>query len=407
MKGLLGLVLMILGMICLSSPAGAQGIKIPKIFKPKVESTPAPDATSPPTAAPERSNQSTSAGGSTAPRSGGPYVVKPVPPAEPQLLMDTMEVGIEHWDYYWKVPNDNHNTSWVPRLNAKVFYGGSTKLRLKAEYTMPDGTPWFTDALEFRGDFDARSGVSSVNSPSDSDRDKKAIVTGGVFGLRITNIRDNSVLFNGKFTVVRYKPKYSDARYKNEVDYYTDYDWKLPMAIADLDWEEDHATPTIRMWFKGDLKTDSFEAQLYKDGKMIATTDDGGNVNTGERYYADKRGDDQSLFWHEFTFSWPNRVEFIRTEELRNFTSYQNAKFINQMPGDYVVKVSYNGEPVRETHFTIGNNGDYLDTGIAKKSGISTNKIFLPVKVMGTVDKWNPINAKTMGFYGVPVVGIQ
>ena len=44
-------------------------------------------------------------------------------------------------------------------------------------------------------------------------------------------------MFQGKFKVGRYKPKYSDARYKNEVDYYVDYDWKLPVAIADLDWE--------------------------------------------------------------------------------------------------------------------------------------------------------------------------
>ena len=69
------------------------------------------------------------------------------------------------------------------------------------------------------------------------------------------------------------------------------------------------------MWFKGDLKTDGFEAQLFKDGKQIATTDNGGGVGTGERYYADKRGDDDSLFWREFTFAWPSRAEFIVTED--------------------------------------------------------------------------------------------
>ncbi len=71
--------------------------------------------------------------------------------------------------------------------------------------------------------------------------------------------------------------------------------------------------------------------------------------------------------------------------------------FINQMPGDYVVKVYYNGEQVRETKFSIGNNGTYADNGIAKQSNLTTNKIILPVKVMGTVDKWNPVNAKAMG----------
>jgi len=71
--------------------------------------------------------------------------------------------------------------------------------------------------------------------------------------------------------------------------------------------------------------------------------------------------------------------------------------FINQMPGDYVVKVYYNGEQVRETKFSIGNNGTDADNGIGKHSDLTTNKIILPVKVMGTVDKWNPVNAKAMG----------
>ena len=76
--------------------------------------------------------------GST-PRAGGPYAVKPEPPANPQFLPETQEIQIEHWDYYWKTPTDNHNTSWVPRINFDVFYVGSTKLRFKADYLMPDG----------------------------------------------------------------------------------------------------------------------------------------------------------------------------------------------------------------------------------------------------------------------------
>jgi len=31
--------------------------------------------------------------------------------------------------------------------------------------------------------------------------------------------------------------------------------------------------------------------------------------------------------------------------------------------------------------------------------------VILPVKVMGTVDKWNAAAAKTDGFYGNPLIG--
>lgn len=405
------LVILVLFMsVFFAQSASAQLIKIPKIPKPKPQPTPTETAQPAPStdsesAQPQPTNQPKSTG--PAPRAGGPYAVQPEAPMNPQFLPDTLEVQVEHWDYHWKIPNDNHNTSWAPRIRFFVFYGGSTKLRFKADYSMPDGSPWFSEALEYRGGYDERSGLSLVASPSDSSRDKNAIVAGGLFGIKITNIRDNSTVFQGKFKVNRYKPQYSDARYKNEVDYYVDYDWKLPIGLADLNYNRDNATPIIRMWFKGDIANDNLEARLFHNGQQIATTDDGGGgVDHGEDSYADKRGDDKSLFWREFKFSWPSRIEFIMTEDLRNYTAYSNAKFINQMPGEYVVKVYYNGEQVRETKFSIGNNGNYADNGIAKQNNLTTNKIILPVKVMGTLDKWNAVNAKAQGFYGNPVNGL-
>lgn len=403
--------MLVLTMFLVAQTASAQLIKIPKIPKPKPQPTPTESAptTEAEPAEPQAETRTTSS--AAMPKAGGPYLVKPEPPmTTPQFLPDTLEVQVEHWDYYWKIPNDNHNTSWVPRINFDVVYGGSTKLRLKADYFMPDGSLWFSEPLEYRGNFGGGSAIARVQSESDSNRDKKAIVTGGLFGLKITNIRDNSTVFQGKFKVVRYKPTISDARYKNEVDYYVDYDWKLPIGLADLDWQvetnADYATPTIRMWFKGDLKADNLEARLFHNGQQIATTDDGGSVNSAARYYADKRGNDESLFWNEFKFSWPQRVEFIVTEDFRNFAAYKDTLILNQKPGEYVVKVYYNGEQVRETKFSIGNNGTYADNGIAAKSNLTTNKVILPVKVMGTLDKWNPVNAKAMGFFGNPVVGL-
>jgi hypothetical protein len=401
-------ILMLVMAVFVAQTASAQ-FKIPKIPKPKPQPTPTETTQPAPTAEPESEQpqpapRSTSTG--AAPRSGGPYAVQPEAPMNPQFLPDTLEIQVEHWDYYWKIPNDNHNTSWAPRLKFDVVYGGSTKLRFKADYFMPDGSLWFSEPLDQRGIVDDHTHTIGIYSQDDSSRDKKTIVVGGVFPFKITNIRDNSTVFQGKFKVNRYKPQYSDARYKNEVDYYVDYDWKLPIGLADVYYSRDNATPIIRMWFKGDIPNDNLEARLFHNGQQIATTDEGGGVDHGEDYYADKRGDDKSLFWREFKFSWPSRIEFIMTEDLRNYTAYNNAKFINQMPGEYVVKVYYNGEQVRETRFSIGNNGTYADNGIAKQNNLTTNKIILPVKVMGTLDKWNAVNAKAQGFYGNPVNGL-
>jgi hypothetical protein len=385
-------------------------IKIPKIPKPKPQPTPTETAQPAPTtdsesAQPQPETRTTSS--ATAPRGGGPYAVQPEPPNAPQFLPETLQVDLELWDYYWKIPNDNHNTSWAPRIKFDVVYGGSTKLRYKADYFMPDGSLWFSEPLEQRGIVDDRTHTMGIYSQQDSSSDKRAIIVGGLFGFKITNIRDNSPVFQGKFKIVRYKPQYSDARYRNEVDYYVDYDWKLPIGFADVYYERDYAVPTIRMWFKGDLNNENFEARLFRNGQQIATTDEEkGGVDHGDDFYAKRRGDDKSLFWREFKFSWPNKILFIMTEDQRNYTAYKNSLYINQMPGEYVVKVYYNGEQVRETKFSIGNNGTFADNGIAKQNNLTTNKIILPVKVMGTLDKWNPVNAKAMGLYGNPVAGV-
>ena len=384
-----------------------------KIPKPKPQAT--PDAQPTPDAQTSQPVPSSDTPGSQPPgrsggsqvASGGPYAVQPEPPAAPQFLPETLQVDLELWDYYWKIPNDNHNTSWAPRIKFDVVYGGSTKLRYKADYFMPDGSPWFSEPLEQRGIVDDRTHTIGIYSQQDSNSDKRAIVVGGLFGFKITNIRDNSTVFQGKFKIMRYKPQYSDARYRNEVDYYVDYDWKLPIGFADIYYERDYAVPTIRMWFKGDLNNENLEARLFHNGQQIASTDDEkGGVDHGDDFYAKKRGDDKSLFWREFKFSWPNKILFIMTEEQRNYTAYKNSLYINQMPGEYIVKVYYNGEQVRETKFSIGSNGTFADNGIAKQNNLTTNKIILPVKVMGTLDKWNPVNGKAMGLYGSPVAGL-
>lgn len=160
MRRLFAVPFMLGALLCFASEAAAQIIRIPKI--PKVTTT-AP-ATDPAPASSDTRPSTTAAAVST--RGGGPYTTRPVPPETPMLMAETLEVDIERWDYHWKVPNDNHNTSWMPRLRFNVFYGGTAKLRLKAEYTMPDGTLWFSEALEHRGTTDSTSGASMIASDS-------------------------------------------------------------------------------------------------------------------------------------------------------------------------------------------------------------------------------------------------
>jgi hypothetical protein len=293
-------------------------------------------------------------------------------------------------------------------MQFNVIYGGSTRLRYKTDYFMPDGSQWYSESLEQRGEPDSITSAMLVVSEDVSDKDKgKAVVTPGTFGFKITNMRSNEVVFQGKFKVVKYKPENTDARYKNLVDFYVNQDWNLPVGYADLEWSEKvTATPQIRMWFKGGIQSGDLEARLFHDGQQLATTDDGGNVSHVEGRFPKHAGNDPMLKWDLYEFSWPRKILFIANPEARNYTSNANKLYINQMPGEYTVKVFYKGEQVRETKFSIV-DGNFADNGIAKQNKLTTNKIILPVKVMGNVDKWNTATWKADTFYGNPLAGFS
>ncbi len=234
----------------------------------------------------------------------------------------------------------------------------------------------------------------------------KALATAGTFGVKITNLRDNGVVFQGKFKVVKYKPTGNEGD-KYFFDFYVDQDWNLPVGYAALDWsEQEVARPYVRMWFKGRLKPEDLEARLYYNGQQIATTDDGGSVAHLESRYPKRVGNDASLQWDLYETNWSKKLLFITDEHARQITEYNDTRWINSSPGDYTVKVFYKGEQVRETKFTVA-DGDLLDNGIAKQNHISTDKEVIPVKVMGNVEKWNALAWKTDAFYGNPLTGFE
>ena len=123
----------------------AQFPKIPKL--PKVSSKPADPVQQPAATTETRSTEAKPVSTSSR-RSGGPYAVKPAAPETPLFLAETLEVGIEHWDYYWKIPNDNHNTSWaVPGSISMSFTAGPQNSGLRPSILCPtersgSAKPW-------------------------------------------------------------------------------------------------------------------------------------------------------------------------------------------------------------------------------------------------------------------------
>ena len=329
---------------------------------------------------------------------------RPVPPSRPVFLRDTIEVQLETKETYWKAPNQNYYTSWVPRAFFYLFYNGSAKLRYTAEWFNPDGSPWFTEALNYTHN---GKEIATIRSDySDELMNTKAVVTTGTYGLKIINGKTGEVAFQGKFKVKKLLPFPGEAQYRNRSEFFVDDDWNLPIGYvgftADAGWT--NPPPVIFMWFKGRLEQKDFEARLILNGQEVASTDDHGIVNIYEyrgencQKFADTcRLQLFGFYWQKFIVENTNWVRDRKPDSI----------FTRDKPGQYTVKVFHKGVQVRETQFSIDTVGKIVRNGFSEQMPLLDHKIVVPVKVMGSLDKWNSTTWKTDAFYGNPLVGFS
>jgi len=385
-------------------------IQIPKIPKPEITTSgntkpklEQPTSGEPKAATPQSSTVQTTGGfRHDRPIVEGTTYTRPEPTNKPVFLRDTIEVQLETRETYWKFPNQNYYTSWVPRANLHLFYDGSVKLRYTAEWFTPDGSPWFTESLNYDYTGDKTAGLRS--DYSDELLSTKAVVTTGTYGLKITNSKTNEVAFQGKFKVNKLPAFPGEAQYKNRVQFFVDNDWNLPIGYVgfsyDIGWA--NPTPVVFMWFKGRLEAKDFEARLFHNGEEIASTDGDGIVNVyqyrGEnclKFVDTCQLQQYGFYWEKFIVE---NTDWVRSRK-------PNAMFTKDKPGDYTVKVFHKGIQVREAKFIIDADGKIARNAFSEQMPLTNHKIVVPVKVMGNLDKWNPTTWKTDAFSGNPLSG--
>lgn len=374
--------------------------KIPKVEKPNVEP-------SKPESAPESRAESRPAETSGAASSNSEPLLRRIPPTGvPRFMIDTVEIKIKSDSRYWKAPNQDHYTSWVPQVSFNVFFDNSTKVRYNAEWYNADGSLWYTEPLDV-GVYSADATVK-ISSPYSGELfQSKATVATGAYGVKVVNTKTNETIFQGKFKVNKIPLDPGDARRKNQMLFYVDNDWTLPTGYVGFSYNDTHydfdPRPIVSMWFKGDLEAKDFEARLYHNGQEVATTDDGGVINNHRTF-----GDDCFMkvdlckyrLWY---FYWTNFIVENGTKSVRE--KYSKATYTRDKPGEYTVKIFHRGTQVREAKFNIDGKGWVAPNSFSNQIFLTSYRVAVPVKVLGTIDKWNPSGAKTDQFYGNPLTG--
>jgi hypothetical protein len=331
----------------------------------------------------------------------GTTYTRPAPTSTPVFLRDTIEVQLQTKETYWKFPNQNYYTSWIPRASFQVFYDGSAKLRYMAEWLNPDGSPWFTESLNHNQGSDTAQIRSEY---SDQLMNTRASVATGTFGLKITNSKTNEAVFQGKFKVQKLLAFPGQAQHRNRAEFFVDNDWNLPIGYvgfaADAGWS--NPPPVVFMWFKGRLEAKDFEARLFHNGQEVASTDDNGIVNIYQY-----RGENCMKFadtcrLQQFGFYWK---KFIVENSSWVRRQKPDSIFTRDKPGEYTVKVFHKGIQVRQAHFAIDAAGKLARNAFSDQMPLNDHKIVVPVKVTGSLDKWNAATWKADAFYGNPLAG--
>ncbi len=324
------------------------------------------------------------------------YLSDPEDPKTPQILLETLEIKAHNQAKYYKTPANNDNPSWFPQVSFDVLYDhNQPNLRFTADWTNPDGSLWFSEPLEisWSGDF------PHLRSPYEGkDLEPKAIIAAGTYSLKITDSKTSQTIFQGKFKVVKI-PLAPPTDHK--LLFYVENDWNLPIGYIGFmkNWTDYnvHTRPSAFFWFKNFPDQNQFEAELFLDNQRVATTDKGGTIRKvaerGEDCFAARAVCAQTLW----SFEWENFVVDNAPSARRN---NPNGYFTNDHAGEYTVKVFYKGDQVREAKFTVDGKGMIARNAFSDQIFLNDHRVIVPVKVMGTLDKWNQTSWKTDAFYG-------
>ncbi len=330
----------------------------------------------------------------------------PMPQGGPTLLKYSVQITANRLLHYWKQPEVDNYWSWMPRVNFMVLGPVMTGTIFSIDFTNADGSAWYS--VDCVSESVPAGGWGIVGTPVITTHvDKRTTLATGVFGftIKVKNevMGTNATLFSGKFKVDKFHVGNNLPQFKNQFEYYVDQDWRLPIGYLWLTPTEPKSpVPVATMWFRGESDDTKLAAYLFFNGKQIASTkEQTGSAGSDAKLLTS--GNDQEPRWERWNFRWNN---------VRAFNSDASDKssffLLSSNPGEYEVKVLRDGDLARSMKFTIGSNGMFVDSGVAKQNNLGWPGLLLPVKVMGTADgKWNALAWKTEAFYGNPLTGFS
>lgn len=328
----------------------------------------------------------------------------------PTLLKRTVEVTPKRFLRYWRNPNAAepvYNTySWVPQVQFDILGPTTSGSKFYVEFDMPDGKPWIKYNMRTPEIGDDIWETIKMETVSESELEKKAILNEGVFPFRI-KVKNalsgtDTVFFSGKIKVGTYLLDQKIPDYKGKKDFYIDYDWHLPLAYIWLNPRDDEHVPQLatQICLRGDVNADKLEAYLFYNGKQVAKQTANGN-NLSRRLSS--AADEPSHRWTIWEITFPLVRGYNQSPSMNDYSSQY---FLDKNPGEYEIKIMRSNQLSRSIKFSVGRDGKIADNGVGKQAKVGGVRMIFPAQILGTADgSYNTAAWRTESLFFNPLAG--
>ena len=289
-------------------------------------------------------------------------------PTSPQILKSTLVIRADRMMRYWKAPNTDNYWSWVPEGRFSVLGPIPVGTKFVVDFTKPDGSLW--TSVDCLVDSAAPNEVRNVGiAGAYGHMDKRATTAAGTYGFRIRTVNEatgaKAQLMSGKFTVARFHKGNALPVFKNQFEYWVNQDWQLPIGYLWTNWLGEPQAPSlhVNLWIKNASEDNTkIAAYVFYKGKQIGSTKTDGSAGTISSILTNASDQKDPLYYlWDFTFG---TIRAWNTDTGSQFTAH----WLDKNPGDYEIKVLYNGTLIRTAKFTVGADGKIVDNGIAVKN---------------------------------------
>ena len=390
--------------------AAAQFPRLPKI--PKREQ---PKPTPTPEAQPAPAADTRPAAPQPAPAAAATAQTAAAGRDQPTIAKDSVQLTAFTFNSY----KGNYDTwSWVPLINYRVNGPIPSGGQLYVEYTVPGGPAVRFDCSTEETPAD-RWLKTTCGGREGVPEEKASVYTGPFnFAIKMRNelAGTDTTIFTGKAKVGKvHSNEISTGKFANHFVYYVDHDWNLPIGYVyytadDLKgWER--PILNISFWVRGEAyKLDPHlfyqgkeVGRIMYEGEQVGKASCESDVDNNTTHFVDEKDAPQKAKWARVRCTFNNVRGWDRSgEEPGMFGAlYQ----LDKNPGEYELKVLWNNKLARSVKFTVPAGGK-LDTSLAASNKLGTDRLIVPVTVIGDQDgTWDKAAWKTDAFYGNPLSG--